>query len=281
MNKVTFLTAMFALIISFSRSANAGINDSLIESLPSKRDFGSERAGAVTPQETKSEAKHTRRPATEKEKISRPTTIHNTTGNLPNYAFRANAPEEFEKPAKVPGNSDFNNHISLWRGRSLRALITDNVVAYPNSKTPVTARVIEGEFKGATLIGEASMDEKTKRANITFTGIRPLKSSITYNLEADVMGDDNSRGLVGEYESTYWTYFVTEVTMNVAAGFAGAATPRNQTILGSETAPSGYLTEAVANGLKTSADRIGDRVKSAPEITTARGPRIIQVTVTK
>ena len=205
-------------------------------------------------------------------------------GNLPSYAVRTQAVTEFGTPTMIPKNEDFDSLVELRKGDSLKAVISQDLVAYPGSKAPVIARVLEGKFKGALLLGEASMDPTTKRANVNFNTIRPLKSKASYNFTGELMAFDGIRGLDGEYESSYWTYFWAETLTNTVAGIADAATQKTPTAMGPYvTTPglSNQFNQGAAIGLSRTAERLGDRVKTAPEITTVKGPIIVQITVLK
>lgn len=83
-------------------------------------------------------------------------------GNLPSYARRTSPVEEYDVPTIIPKNADFNNHIEARPGDTLKAVISQNIVAYPGSKSPVTGRILEGKFKGALILGDATMDEFLK-----------------------------------------------------------------------------------------------------------------------
>lgn len=206
------------------------------------------------------------------------------SGNLPIYAIRTAPVEEYDTQTAIPKNTDFNSHIEVRPGDTLRAVISQNIVAYPGSKAPVTGRILEGKFKGALVLGEATMDETTKRVNIHFKSIRPMKSRDSYALAGVLLSEDGMQGLQGEYESNYWTYFWAETITNTVAGFADATTKKTQTIWGTSVAESGIdpaTRQGIAQGLAKTADRLGDRAKNAPEMTTVHGPTIVQITVTQ
>lgn len=213
--------------------------------------------------------------------------VHRTVknnGNLPIYAMRTAPVEEYDNPTTIPKNTDFNSHIEVRPGDTLRAVISQNIVAYPGSKAPVTARILDGRFKGSLVLGEATMDETTKRVNILFKSIRPMKSKDSYTIAGVLLSEDGMQGLQGEYESNYWTYFWAETITNTVAGFADATTKKAQTIWGTSIAESGIdpaTRQGIAHGLAKTADRLGDRVKNAPEMTTVHGPTIVQITITQ
>lgn len=204
-------------------------------------------------------------------------------GNLPRYSLRKRNSEEISTPLIVPKNEDFNRHKDLLLGETLRVSIPQNIVAYNNSKSPITGTVIEGTLKGASVFGEATMDMTTKRVNISITSIRPKKLQKSFSLNGSVLSEDGLLGIKGKYESHYWNYFWAEAVTNTVAGFAEAAVPAYPSVLGniSEHSLESSAKKGVAHGLKNTADRLGDRMNTAPEITTVTGPTIVTVTITQ
>lgn len=222
--------------------------------------------------------------------ISSPTKSHSLQrkesedGNLPSYARRTQPAFEFESPTIVPKNSDFDKHVEIKPGDVLKAVINHNIVAYPGSKSPVTARVLEGKFKGSTILGEASLDASTKRINVTFRSIRPLKEKEPYTLTGILLADDGLMGIEGIYESNYWTYFWAETLANTVSGFADATTKKTQSVWGSSTPDPGVdpaARQGVAHGLSKTAEKLAEKGRNVLERSTAYAPTIIQITITQ
>ena len=204
-------------------------------------------------------------------------------GNLPRYSLRKRNSEEISAPLIIPKNEDFNRHKDLLLGDTLRVSIPQNIVAYNNSKSPITGTVIEGNLKGASVFGEATMDMTTKRVNITITSIRPKKSKKSFSLNGSVLSEDGLLGIEGKYESDYWNYFWAEAITNTVAGFAEAAVPAYPSVLGNipEHGIESAAKKGAAHGLKNTADRLGDRMNTAPEMTTVTGPTLVTITITQ
>lgn len=256
-----------------------------LETLPSRdTQIKSATSNTITPAipQTSNGKSGRRIPAAQKDHATSSPTQNG--GNLPAYARRTESVEQIRSPSMTPKNADFDSLVGLKRGDVLRAVIQKNLAAYPGSKAPITARVIEGKFKGAFLYGQATLDQTTKRANIEFSSIRPLRSSEAYSFTGELTSADGIMGLEGEYETSYWTYLFAEAATNMVAGFARGSTPYSQTQLGNYTQEPGIkaqATNAVAEGLASTAERIGNRTKNAPEITTVQGPVIVDIIVTK
>ncbi|MFZ3229923.1 MAG: TrbI/VirB10 family protein [Pseudobdellovibrio sp.] len=217
-------------------------------------------------------------------KSSKKTSHTRITGNLDRSLIRGTINDEFRTPMQIPKNADYLKDSKLLIGTKFKALINSNIKAYANSISPIEALVLEGEYKGATLLGNATMDPNTKRIGIEFSLLRKRTGSGAFSIAGVVRDKDGENGLDGNYESFYWNYFAAETLLNVASGMANATTERNQQSNG------GYVVtptvdsaskQGVATGFAKSADRIGDRVRSAPEYVTARGPFVVQVLILK
>jgi hypothetical protein len=183
----------------------------------------------------------------------------------------------------VPKNSDFDKNSDIKPGDVLKAVINHNIVAYAGSKSPVTAHVLEGNFKGATILGEAFLDASTKRINVTFKTIRPMKGKDPYSFTGILLAEDGMMGIEGRYESNYWNYFWAEALSNTVAGFADATTKKSQNIWGSNTPDPGLdpsARQGISHSFARTADRIAEKGRNAPETATVTAPTIIQITVT-
>lgn len=203
--------------------------------------------------------------------------------NLPSYAHRKGA-VEFNSPVIYNKTTDFRTNPRIKPGDTLKAIINHSIKAYPDSQAPVTARVIEGEFKGSLLLGTASMDKTTKRIDINFTSIRSTSEATSFDITGLTQSEDGQLGVEGIYESKYWEYFWAETLANSVAAAADATTQKTQTQFGGFLPTPGIdssVRQGVAVGMARTAERLGERARSQPEITTATGPILINVIITK
>lgn len=203
------------------------------------------------------------------------------SGNLSQKLIRRSEITDIKSPLQIPTNSNFNKNINFITGSKFKALINADLIAYKDSKSPVDAIILDGEFKGFRLIGNATMDDQTKRVSIVFNNLRS-REDVLFQTQAVVKDRDGNMGLDATHESFYWNYFVAETILNTASGFADAKTERSRNVLGQyETVPSvdTSVKQGAAAGLSKSADRIGERLRSAPEYVTAKGPFVVQVLV--
>lgn len=202
-------------------------------------------------------------------------------GNLSQKLIRRSEIIDIKTPVQIPKNSNFNKNINFITGSKFKALINADLIAYKDSKSPVDAIILDGEFKGYKLIGNATMDDQTKRISIVFNNLRS-REDVLFQTQAVVKDRDGNMGLDATHESFYWNYFVAETILNTASGFADAKTERSRNVLGQyETVPGvdASVKQGAATGLSKSADRIGERLRSAPEYVTAKGPFVVQVLV--
>ena len=284
--KLLFLTIFFISLFMTSLNINAQslATEDVLEELTSAK------PKAVSDQTELKEPTKQKVSLPKNREISSAIKLHSSqkkeseAGNLPAYARRTQPAFEFETPTVVPKNSDFDKHVEIKPGDVLKAVINHNIVAYPGSKSPVTARVLEGKFKGSTVFGEAFLDASTKRINVTFKSIRPPKEKDPYSLTGILLADDGLMGIDGIYESNYWTYFWAETLANTVSGFADATTKKNQNVWGSNTPDPGVdpaARQGVAHGLSKTAEKLAEKSRNALERSTAYAPTIVQITVTQ
>lgn len=204
------------------------------------------------------------------------------SGNLENQLLRSKSVDEIKVPTQIPKNSEFNKDVNLLSGTVLKTLIQSDIIAYVGSTSPIEAIVLEGDYKGSILIGNATMDMQTKRVNISFSKIRKQHSKVSYSISGLVRDKTGDLGLDATHESFYWNYFLAEAALNTASGFANATTERTKNRDGNyEIAPSvdSSAKQGVAIGLAKAGERMSERLRSAPEYVTAKGPFVVQVVI--
>lgn len=212
----------------------------------------------------------------------KPLKTQGLSGNLENQLLRSKTVDEIKVPTQIPKNTNFNKDVDLLSGTVFKTLIQSDIIAYVGSTSPIEATVIEGDYKGSILIGNATMDMQTKRVNISFSQIRKKNSKVSYSISGLVRDKTGDLGLDATHESFYWNYFLAEAALNTASGFANATTERTKNRDGNyEIAPSvdSSAKQGVAVGLAKAGERISERLRSAPEYVTAKGPFVVQVVI--
>ncbi len=214
-------------------------------------------------------------------KVAKPVAIE-MPGNLPAYqTANARAATEAsdeivivaEKPlgALLPG---------LRAGDILQAEIEQSIKASPSVPTPVRARVTQGRFRGAFVLGSATFDRELKRVLLVFEHMRLPGNETTYALKATGLAASGQVGLEGDYHTQEGLFFAAEILTAGAAGYADATTQRNQTLLGTyQTAPTlaNASKQGAVTALSKSAERFAERERTAPEYTEIEGGREIQI----
>lgn len=168
----------------------------------------------------------------------------------------------------------------ILRSTILKARINDSITAYEGSKDPVKAIVTEGEHRGATLFGYATMDKVTKNAIIAFDTFIPAGSEVTYKLLATIKDQDGNSGLVGVLESRYWETFFLQFALHSASAAANASTQYSQTAFGNYNAVPGSdsaIKQGVAGGFNKLAEKVERDSSSKPDYTTVQGPVYVRV----
>ncbi len=207
------------------------------------------------------------------------------SGNLPaEYNSRIlNEARYDENPIVVPSNTQ---HVSLNGaeiGNVVDALISENLIAYPDSKAPVRAVITRGPLKGSVFLGDATLEKNSKRIAIEFKKVRGGRNSEIYALSAVGLDALGTLGIEGEHHSGEAKFFGAEFLAAGAAAFTDATVDRSQNYLGQVVeAPSvsNASKKGLSSALSKTADRFSEKVRTAPEFVTVDGPVRIKILIT-
>ena len=212
---------------------------------------------------------------------SQPTEV----GNLPSYMTtdqrRAASTDGFvivaEKPtgALLPG---------LRAGDLLQAVLDQSIKASPSVPTPIRARVMGGKFRGALIVGTATLDKELKRILLSFERLRLPGAETSYALKATGLAPSGQVGLEGDHHSQAGAYFAGEIVAATAAGYADATTQRSQTMMGGfqvEPSAANAAKQGAVTALSKTADHMAEGTRSAPEYTEIEAGREIQILLTE
>jgi hypothetical protein len=205
-------------------------------------------------------------------------------GNLPGYAIRrdVNTLEAQDNVLKIAKDPKRYSALELGRGDIVLARIAQDLIGYEEAISPVRAVITAGRYKGAWLIGNATMDKKTKNILVKFTSFR--SQDLESPIEATVHSISGELGLKGEFKSNYWNYFWAEVLASGVSGYSNALTERKKGIFGySEIVPTPQSAahQAVASAAEKTSDKFAERAREAPEFTVVSGPTEVNVFITK
>ena len=170
----------------------------------------------------------------------------------------------------------------LKSGDMLRAVIEQEIKASSQVVTPIRAIVLSPLFKGAFLLGVASLDRELKRVLFSFSKIRLPESDEVYLLKATGLSRTGSVGLEGEYQSQAGKFFVAELASATAAGLVDAGIQRQQTGFGGYIQEPSYanaVKQGAVSAMGRSTERMAEAYKHAPEFTEIQGFQEIQVLI--
>lgn len=202
--------------------------------------------------------------------------------NIPGYAQREAGSEASTSPILNSKYGATSYLVGLNRGDVIEAVITDDIIGYNKSLSPVTALITEGKFKNGILVGNATLDPNTKAVLVGFDSIRPPKSTKNFRIMGQAQDLSGKLGIEGEYNSQFWNYYWGVFFSRMASGFASASMDRNKNIYGTyEVKPNlgNAVKNAQAEAATSSAEMLEDRAKSAPEYTKVTGPTFVKVTI--
>jgi hypothetical protein len=166
----------------------------------------------------------------------------------------------------------------------IRAEIPESLIAFPEGKAPVRARVTSGELKGSVFLGEATLEKNSKRILIEFKKYRLARGMEDYQLNASVLDLKAILGIEGEYNSQEPKFFVAEFLAAGATGYADASIQRSQNVLGNYVeAPTADTVgkKALTAALSKTTERFAEKMKSAHEYSVLEGPIEIQILITE
>lgn len=173
-------------------------------------------------------------------------------------------------------------HPGLRPGESVTAVIEESLIAFPDSKIPVRARVAQGPLKGSVFLGEASLEKNSKRITIEFKRFLAKGEENEYAVLGQAHDSKGILGVEGEYVTKEGKYFVAEFFAAFAAGMADASIKRSQNAWGNYVEEPGIDTttkSAGAAALSKSADRLAERARSGEAYAILEGPIVIKVLV--
>ena len=183
----------------------------------------------------------------------------------------------------LPATNKGSRLKGLRMGEVIIAIIPESLIAFPDSKAPVRARIPHGPLKGSILLGEASLEKNSKRILIDFKKFRAANSNDEYQMTASALDPGGILGIEGKYISQEPKFFAAEFLAAGAAGYADASIDRGQNAFGNNVEAPGRDTigkKALTSALSKTAERFSEKIKSAPEYSILEGPIEIQILIT-
>jgi len=211
--------------------------------------------------------------------------ISNVVGNLDSEILVQNSSYVAEGNVVIVPSSIRGIPFSGLRiGEVVRATVTESLIAFPEGKAPIRARISQGDLKGGIFLGDATLEKNSKRILIEFKKFRPDRGQEDYQLTASVLDSKGILGIEGNYISNEPKYFAAEFLAAGAAGYADASIQRSQNALGNFIeAPTADTVgkKALSSALSKTTERFADKIKSAPEYSVLEGPIEVQILITE
>lgn len=164
---------------------------------------------------------------------------------------------------------------TIRSGDVLFARVPHSVIAFGESKAPVSAKISQVGGRDYILIGEATLEKASKRILLTFKTLREASGDETFEVVAQGLSLDGTLGVEGEYVSGESKLFAAEVVAAGAAGFADASVSRSTNVLGQvqdENSLDTRSKKALGTALSRTADRFAEKQKQSPEYSVLNGP---------
>lgn len=210
---------------------------------------------------------------------------YKVVGNLDSEILVVNSNFRAEENAVIVPSSPKGIRLKGLRiGDVIRAEIPESLIAFPDSKVPVRAKVTSGEVKGGIFLGEATLEKNSKRILIEFKRVRLTRGNEDYQLSASVLGPRGVLGIEGKYNSQEPKFFAVEFLAAGAAGYADASIQRSQNVYGNYVeAPTADTVskKALTSALSKTAERFAEKIRSTPEYSVLEGPIEIQILITE
>jgi hypothetical protein len=168
-----------------------------------------------------------------------------------------------------PQKGSIHNELDVFEGDTVEIEILENMIGYGDSVRSVRGQVISGPLRGYIVLGNVSMDKKTKELLVDFNKIRSRTGKKRHKFKAEMR-------LKGRHETNFWNYFWASVGANAIGGFAEGSKDREHTIVGSKAvvSPENMVKNSVARAGSAGANIFAEELKNYPEFTVVIGPVI-------
>lgn len=194
--------------------------------------------------------------------------------NLPSYFtdLPANSEHSFVFSSKEPANDVL---FGVNAGSKIKVVIRQNIKASPNVPTPIAGEVLAGQFKGATVYGEATLESDLKRVVLKFTGLSGAGLDSSYSIQGRGLDPQGRLGIEGNYHAEDWKFGLASFFSTGAAIAVDSQVERTPTTAGGyaeSPSASNAVKKGVAGSLGKVADRLMERAGSVPGYTEIEGP---------
>ena len=183
-------------------------------------------------------------------------------------------------PIVASSGSAFRELTNFKLGDIVLANVPHSVIAFSDSKAPVSAKIVSTGGPVYILLGDATLERASKRILLSFKSIRENSSGEVFDVTAEALALDGTLGLEGDFSSNEPALFLAEVAAAGAAGFADASVQRTTNVLGQnqdDTSLDTKSKKALGQALSRTADRFAEGQKRAAEFSRLDGPVSIKI----
>lgn len=201
-------------------------------------------------------------------------------GNLPSIYMVASGRESTQSELIQPRAGIQDVFKQLKVGEKLEAVIDHSVIAFPDEKSPVVAKLTNRRFQNIKLIGESQMEKNSHRIFIDFT--RVVVGDKIYQIRATGLTASGQPGFMGEYHSREAELFSGEFLASFVAGYFDGMVPRHTNAFGQQETDAtvdSAIKKGLSAGAMSTADRFREKLKRVPEFSELRGPIDIEVLI--
>jgi len=181
--------------------------------------------------------------------------------------------EEIHSGVVLPVDTKEEKLLHIRAGDQIEIEILHSIMAFPDEKSPVVGRILEGTLKNAKLFGRAYLEKNSHRIFIEFE--RVSFNNSTYEMKSHATTKEGQTGFVGEYYSREGEYFAGDFLAAFVAGYFDSQVPRSTNVFGQiqeEKSVDAGFKKGLATGAMSTADRFKEKLKKVPEFSELKGP---------
>lgn len=200
--------------------------------------------------------------------------------NLPDYYLDEDPPENpaFTKPWRVVGTTEQTRIYGLNTGTKAMARINQDILVSPGTPQPILADLVTGPYKGARLLGEATLERDLHRVLVKFHHISHDGDQI--KIAANTLDHGGKVGITGEYIAEDKALIAGSFLSTFLSGFTDSSVERHRDATGNyvdEPTVTNQAKKGLTATLSKAADRMESRANQMPGYTMVKGPVLVQV----
>jgi hypothetical protein len=204
--------------------------------------------------------------------------------NLPQYYLAVNSKKSKDTESSIilPMDSVKETLKTLRPGDILSAQVEHSVIAFPDEKAPVVARITSGHLTQSRLVGFSRLEPNSNRVFIDFEMLSPKSKAQAFSFKGTALTELGTPGFEGIHHSKEAKYFAGDFISTFMAAYFDAQVPKYLTPFGGtieDTSINSSTKKALSQSAMSSAERFREKLKKFPEFSELKGPFEIKVLV--